>query len=225
MKKFIALEGIDACGKTFLSEKIQKLSPETIIQVNRKTTLSLPSKDLSTFEFSKNWFSDRTFEISPFIKSYVSIIQLRYLYENIIYPALKANKLVVCDSWWSKSICNIQYQNLYNQTFIDTDLFTFYEMIGKDVIENNKTFYLRFDNPKDAYKVYKKKDSPETILGQSEFEESFYLEYVKGVQLIMDKLAEKYNFTTINMSFLENNIDEQFNKIATNILEDVSKDI
>ena len=83
MKKFVVLEGIDACGKTFLRERIQDLSQNDIVSVNRNTNVNISGKDLSTFDFSKNWFKDRTIDISPTIKTYVSIIQIRYLYENI----------------------------------------------------------------------------------------------------------------------------------------------
>lgn len=222
MRKFIILEGIDACGKTFLCKKIESITENKIVEVNRNTNLSLKEKDLLTFNFSKSWFSGRTYEISPHIKSYISVIQLRYLYEYIVKPSLKSGDDVIADSWWGKSVCNIQYQNLHNHNFDIKDLIASYEMIGQDALNDMKTYYLRFDNPRDAYKIYLKKNSPETILGKNKFDEDFYLQYVSGFQSMMDELAKKYNFSIINMKYFDSDVNRQFLEIAKMILKDLN---
>lgn len=220
--KYIVLEGVDAIGKTEIAQCIiNQLKRQGLdyININRNTKLYLDDEiNNETFLFSKNWFNNKNHEkTSTQIKIYMSVIQLRYLFEKIIMPALENDKFIIIDSWWGKSVCNLYYEFVAKDSFDKAMFYNAYEMIGLDSIERQTNFYVSI-SPDEAYKCYIKKGKPETILGKNNFNKNFYYDYVTNVQDLLEMLANKYNFTKINNYYSEHNHKEQIENISNKIL-------
>lgn len=215
--KMIILEGIDAIGKSeivnAINKKLEKENYKPLI-INRNFNVNLNEDSNKLYKLLNNWFKNSQENNTVALQCTISLLQLQFILDELKkYP----NDIILIDSWWGKSLCNLMYKDVVNGNFNEEQLFIRYEFLMSQIKDIQKTFLITA-KPKDAYKIYVSKNKPETILGKNDFDQPFYERYVSNVQSLLRKLGDKYNFIEINTKYQPVEYKKVIDEIATKII-------
>lgn len=215
--KLIILEGIDAIGKSEIAfaikEKLKNNNIESII-VNRKSEINLSENQNQLYQIAINWFKNNQKDNSTDLQCLISLIQLQMILDNLKNSSYE---MVIIDSWWAKSLCNISYRDIVEKVFSKEQLFIRYEILMNQINNLQQTFLITA-SPEDAYNIYINKNKPETILGKNNFDKHFYEQYAFHVQRTLKILSKKYNFIEFETKYDKNNYKTIINSISEKII-------
>ncbi len=195
--KFIVFEGLDGCGKTTQAKKLGLFLRKT----KHKVFLTKePTKD-NKFGKKIDKVLHHKEKISPFELQKLFIKDREWHLKNVIEPALKKGKIVICDRYFFSTVAfggiDIDMEKLIklNDKFLMPDLTIFLDVRPKICIERifkRKKEVGFFEKEKKLEKVYKnyklllKRFPIKIINGEREIEE-----IAKDIQKISIKFLTK----------------------------------
>ncbi|MDI4567548.1 MAG: dTMP kinase [Mycoplasma sp.] len=182
---FITFEGIDGSGKTTIIEKLKKW-------LNSKKIDYLLTKEPGGYKDDyynlRKLLLDDASNLSSLSEALLFALDRRIHLEKIIWPALKKNKIVLCDRFVDSSLVyqGVQKKLGFNKIFQLQNL----------IIENsypNLTFYFDIDID-NAYQRIKNRNKPDKF----ETLTSLKLAY-KGYQKCINKFKNRFVIINANL--------------------------
>ncbi|MXR33640.1 dTMP kinase [Mesomycoplasma hyopneumoniae] len=116
---FISFEGIDASGKSTVMDLFAKYLKIKFPEREIVTTFEPGGKNLKEPLLIREFLLSKNNQISPYVEMLLFATARRIHLERLIWPALKAGKIVLCDRYIDSSIA---YQGFGNG--LDIDLVT-----------------------------------------------------------------------------------------------------
>ncbi|WP_434337196.1 dTMP kinase [Mesomycoplasma conjunctivae] len=174
---FITFEGIDGCGKTtvlnLFAKYLQKKFPTREIIITREPG----GTGVIEAEKVREIALDRNHDISPYSEMLLMATSRRMHLEKLIWPALKENKIILCDRYIDSSIA---YQGFGLQ--LGEQLVSMVNNLISDNTQPDITFFIDVE-PKVAFErmsqiINHKRDRLE-IRGQQ-----FYLRVIEGFNFV-----------------------------------------
>lgn len=203
---FITFEGIDASGKSTIIDLFAKYLKDKYPNREIVITREPGGNQVPEAEAIRSLLLDNKTNISPYVEMLLFVASRRIHLEKLIWPALKSNKIVLCDRYIDSSIA---YQGFGHNLNVDmiSDL-------NNQVCENTQpdmTFFLdisisQAQERMDKIKNYKK-DRFE------EHQQTFYSDVIKGYQYLAQT---KNNFFSIEASKDPKSVVDSIIKIFEN---------
>lgn len=186
---FITFEGIDASGKSTVIDLFAKYLktkyPDREIIITREPG----GHQVPEAEAIRSLLLDTKTNISPYVEMLLFVTSRRLHLEKLIWPALKANKIILCDRYIDSSIA---YQGFGHN--LDVQMVT---NLNNKICENtqpNMTFFLDISLEKAQERMAK------TNYQKDRFEErqqTFYSNVINGYHYLA---KTKENFFSIEAS-------------------------
>ena len=205
----IVFEGIEGCGKSFQSKKLfYKLRKKKIPVLLTREPGGTKSAELIRNLILKDYFNKSQKE--KFDKYTDTLLYLAARNEHVknkIIPALKKNKVVICDRFIDSTIAYQVYGKKVDYNFIKKIHKT---ILGK--LKPNLTFVLKV-SPQSSSKRLKKRKTKNRY---DNFAKSFY----HKAQKAFIKIAKnKKNYYVLNSSKNDNLLEKKIFKITSNSLK------
>ena len=205
---FIVFEGIEGCGKSFQSKKINKiLKKKKISSILTREPGGTKSAELIRNLILKDYFNKNSKE--KFDKYTDTLLYLASRNEHIknkIKPALQKKKVVVCDRFIDSTIA---YQ-VYGKK-VD---FNFIKNIHKKILDGikpNIVFILKVSKKSSKFRLKKRK----TKNRYDNFAQSFY---TKAQNSFINLAKQKKNYHVLNSSKNDDNLEKEIFKIVSKYL-------
>jgi dTMP kinase len=143
--RFIAVEGMDGCGKTTI---IRKMCRELESEGYDVLRIRVPSDRMR-----KNWMfqvfhrQNRRSDVDPLAFEIAYMADKVQLSQNVILPALEEGKIVVSDRYLLSSVGSLLIRAPELATVVHDAIHTrpWFRDLAKDLIQPDVSFYLRAD--------------------------------------------------------------------------------
>ena len=187
---FIVFEGVEGCGKSYQTKKLSaNLKRKGIIPIVTREPGGTDSAELIRKLILKDYFNRSKKE--KFDKYTDTLLYLAARNEHIlnkIEPALKQNKIVICDRFVDSTIAYQIYGKKVNKIFIEN----IHKFILKG-IKPNLTFILKVSSNSSKKRLSKRKNKNR----YDKFAKSFY---VKAQNSFLKIAKNKRNYYVLNSS-------------------------
>jgi len=206
---FIVFEGVEGCGKSYQSKQLLKnLKKKKLDSILTREPGGTKSAELIRNLILKDYFSKENNE--KFDKYTDTLLYLAARNEHIknkISPALKKNKIVICDRFIDSTLAYQVYGKKVNINFINN--------IHKFILSGLKpsiTFILKVSSKSSRNRLKKRK----TKNRYDNFSQSFYT----NAQKSFIKIAKnKKNYFILDSSNNDKNLEEKIFKIVCKYLK------
>ncbi len=206
---FIVFEGVEGCGKSYQSKKLNKyLQKKKIKTVLTREPGGTKSAELIRNLILKDYF--RKTSKDKFDKYTDTLLYLAARNEHVldrIKPALKESKVVICDRFVDSTIAYQVYGKKVNFKFINN---IHNQILGK--LKPDLTFLLKV-SPKSSKKRLSKRRTKNRY---DNFSQSFYNKVQKSFLKIAKKRKNYYIFDSSNN---DNKLEKEILRITLNYLK------
>ena len=206
---FIVFEGVEGCGKSYQSKKLNKyLQKKKIKTVLTREPGGTKSAELIRNLILKDYF--RKTSKDKFDKYTDTLLYLAARNEHVLHrikPALKKSKVVICDRFVDSTIAYQVYGKKVNFKFINN---IHNQILGK--LKPDLTFLLKV-SPKSSKKRLSKRRTKNRY---DNFSQSFYNKVQKSFLKIAKKRKNYYIFDSSNN---DNKLEKEILKITLNYLK------
>ena len=206
---FIVFEGVEGCGKSYQSKKLNKyLQKKKIKTVLTREPGGTKSAELIRNLILKDYF--RKTSKDKFDKYTDTLLYLAARNEHVldrIKPALKESKVVICDRFVDSTIAYQVYGKKVNFKFINN---IHNQILGK--LKPDLTFLLKV-SPKSSKKRLSKRKTKNRY---DNFSQSFYNKVQKSFLKIAKKRKNYYIFDSSNN---DNKLEKEILRITLNYLK------
>ena len=195
---FIVFEGVEGCGKSFQSKKLNKnLKKYGIISVTTREPGGTKSAELIRTLILKDYFiKGKKEKFDKYTDTLLYLAARNEHIKNKIKPALKKKKIVICDRFIDSTLAYQVYGKKISKTFIDH--------IHKKILQGVKpdlTFVLKASSNSAKKRLIKRR----TKNRYDNFPKSFYL---KAQKSFLSIAKNKKNYFVLDSSL--NNSDLEF---------------
>ena len=206
---FIIFEGVEGCGKSFQSKKLfRKLKKKNIDTILTREPGGTKSAELIRNLILKDYFNKS--KKDKFDKYTDTLLYLAARNEHIktkIQPALKKNKVVICDRFIDSTIAYQVYGKKVKINFINN-----IHKVILNGLKPNLTFILKVSSKSSKQRLIKRKNKNR----YDNFPKSFY----ERAQKSFLRLAKnKKNYYVLNSSNNDNSVEQQILKITKRYLK------
>jgi dTMP kinase len=206
---FIVFEGIEGCGKSFQSKKLQiNLKKKKIKTLLTREPGGTKSAELIRNLILKDYFNkDIKEKFDKYTDTLLYLASRNEHIKNKIKPALKNNKVVICDRFTDSTLAYQVYGKKINLNFINN--------IHKHIlsgIKPNITFILKV-SPKASRKRLKKRKSRNRY---DNFSQSFY---AKAQNSFLKIAKKKKNYFVLDSSKNDNSLEKKIFEIVSKYLK------
>jgi len=199
---FIAFEGIEGSGKSYQSLKLLR----NLKKKNLPTVFTRePGGSVGAENIRKVIFSGKKNNFSMNTDTLLYLAARNDHMEKTIIPALKKNKIIICDRFYDSTLAYQVYGNNVNKNMVDTIHNVILKKIKPDI-----TFILKVKISKAFYRLKKRKK----LNRYDKFSKKFYSNVQNGFIKLANSNKKKY--------IIINNSDDN-NKVEKQILEKTLK--
>ena len=206
---FIVFEGVEGCGKSYQSKKLQiNLNKKKISTLLTREPGGTKSAELIRNLILKDYFNKNL--KNKFDKYTDTLLYLAARNEHIknkIIPALKEKKIVVCDRFIDSTLAYQVYGKKVNKLFIDN----IHKLILRG-LKPNLTFVLKVSSKSSRERLKKRK----TKNRYDNFSQSFY---TKAQNSFLKIAKNKKNYFVLNSSENNPNLEKEIFKIVRKIIK------
>ena len=207
---FIVFEGVEGCGKSFQSKKLFKnLKKQKIGTLLTREPGGTKSAELIRNLILKDYFSkdNKKEKFDKYTDTLLYLAARNEHIKNIIQPALKKRKVVICDRFIDSTLAYQVYGKKVNINFINN----IHKYILKG-IKPNLTFVLKVSSKTSNKRLKKRK----TKNRYDNFAQSFYTRAQKSFLKIANK---KKNYYILNSSRNNNDLEKKIFRIVIKYLK------
>ena len=206
---FIVFEGVEGCGKSFQSKKLQSnLKKKKITSILTREPGGTKSAELIRNLILKDYFNNNNKE--KFDKYTDTLLYLAARNEHVknkILPALKKKTIVICDRFTDSTLAYQVYGKKININFINN--------IHKYILKGIKpdiTFVLKVSSTASRKRLKKRK----TKNRYDNFAKSFY---DKAQRTFLKIAKRKNNYFILDSSLNDNSLEKNIFKIVCKYLK------
>ena len=207
---FIVFEGVEGCGKSFQSKKLFKnLKKQKIGTLLTREPGGTKSAELIRNLILKDYFSkdNKKEKFDKYTDTLLYLAARNEHIKNIIQPALKKRKVVICDRFIDSTLAYQVYGKKVNINFINN----IHKYILKG-IKPNLTFVLKVSSKTSNKRLKKRK----TKNRYDNFAQSFYTRAQKSFLKIANR---KKNYYILNSSRNNNDLEKKIFRIVIKYLK------
>ncbi|UUD36950.1 Thymidylate kinase [Mycoplasmopsis californica] len=196
---FITFEGLDASGKSTAIKKVYKYLKEKYPKLELVLTREPGGINLVEAERVREIVLDKNSHLSDWSEAFLISAARRIHMEKVIWPALKAKKLILCDRYVDSFYAyqgfgrEIGYQKLYE----------FSKFIIEDTMPN-LTFYFEISVDKCLERMHKTRTTLDRL---DSLEHHFYERVEEGYKFLINQ--DKERFLMIDATKSVNKVVEQ----------------
>ena len=206
---FIVFEGIEGCGKSFQSKKLQaNLKRKKIVALLTREPGGTKSAELIRNLILKDYFSkDNKEKFDKYTDTLLYLAARNEHIKNKIKPALKKKKIVICDRFTDSTLAYQVYGKKISLNFINN--------IHKHILDGikpNITFILKV-SPEASRRRLKKRLSKNRY---DNFAQSFYTKAQNSFLQIANK---KKNYFVLESSKNDNSLEKKIFEIVSKYLK------
>ena len=206
---FIVFEGVEGCGKSYQSKKLSlNLKKRGINPILTREPGGTKSAESIRSLILKDYFNKKQKEKFDIYTDTLLYLAARNEHiKNKIKPALKRNRIVICDRFIDSTIAYQVYGRKVNKSFINN----IHKFILQGV-KSNLTFVLKVSSKSSKLRLKKRK----TKNRYDNFPQSFY---TKAQNSFLKIAKNKKNYFVLNSSSNDSDLEKKIFNIVSKYLK------